>query len=257
MVELLHTNNIAAKVVKEFHGFSGNQILLMQKHDKLFFVRKIGDVSRNLERMQVLCEDYPLPQLYTVSEKMIDMEYLHGLDIKSYLRTNNYEKLLEFLLCILEKFSTIIINKDYTEIYIKKLQEINFDELPFTCEQLLDRLPRQLPSSNYHGDLTLENIIWTADRGFFLIDCATIEYDSYIFDIAKLRQDLELGWFTRKDNAMLNVKTKHIQQKILQQYPIANNDYLLILMLLRVYRHSQPGTLERNFLLEGITSLWK
>lgn len=256
MVELLHTNNMAAKVVKEFHGFSGNQILLMQKHDKLF-VRKIGDVSRNLERMQVLCEDYPLPQLYTVSEKMIDMEYLHGLDIKSYLRTNNYEKLLEFLLCILEKFSTIIMNKDYTEIYIKKLQEINFDELPFTCEQLLDRLPRQLPSSNYHGDLTLENIIWTADRGFFLIDCATIEYDSYIFDIAKLRQDLELGWFTRKDNAMLNVKTKHIQQKILQQYPIANNDYLLILMLLRVYRHSQPGTLERNFLLEGITSLWK
>ena len=256
MVELLHTNNMAAKVVKEFHGFSGNQILLMQKHDKLF-VRKIGDVSRNLERMQVLCEHYPLPQLYTVSKKMIDMEYLHGLDIKSYLRTNNYEKLLEFLLCILEKFSTISMNKDYTEIYIKKLQEINFDELPFTCEQLLDRLPRQLPSSNYHGDLTLENIIWTADRGFFLIDCATIEYDSYIFDIAKLRQDLELGWFTRKDNAMLNVKTKHIQQKILQQYPIANNDYLLILMLLRVYRHSQPGTLERNFLLEGITSLWK
>ena len=247
---------MAAKVVKEFHGFSGNQILLMQKHDKLF-VRKIGDVSRNLERMQVLCEDYPLPQLYTVSEKMIDMEYLHGLDIKSYLRTNNYEKLLEFLLCILEKFSTIIMNKDYTEIYIKKLQEINFDELPFTCEQLLDRLPRQLPSSNYHGDLTLENIIWTADRGFFLIDCATTEYDSYIFDIAKLRQDLELGWFTRKDNAMLNVKTKHIQQKILQQYPIANNDYLLILMLLRVYRHSQPDTLERNFLLEGIKSLWK
>ena len=247
---------MVAKVVKEFHGFSGNQILLMQKHDKLF-VRKIGDVSRNLERMQVLCEDYPLPQLYTVSEKMIDMEYLHGLDIKSYLRTNNYEKLLEFLLCILEKFSIGSVHKDYTQTYIKKLQEINFDKLPFTCEQLLDRLPRQLPSSNYHGDLTLENIIWTADRGFFLIDCATIEYDSYIFDIAKLRQDLELGWFTRKDNAMLNVKTKHIQQKILQQYPTANNDYLLILMLLRVYRHSQPDTLERNFLLEGIKSLWK
>jgi thiamine kinase-like enzyme len=150
-----------------------------------------------------------------------------------------------------------LVLKDYTQTYIKKLQEINFDKLPFTCEQLLDRLPRQLPSSNYHGDLTLENIIWTADRGFFLIDCATTEYDSYIFDIAKLRQDLELGWFTRKDNAMLNVKTKHIQQKILQQYPIANNDYLLILMLLRVYRHSQPGTLERNFLLEGIRSLWK
>lgn len=247
---------MAAKVIKELHGFSGNQILLMQKHEKLF-VRKIGNISRNIERMQALAEDYPLPQLYTISKKMIDMEYLHGLDIKSYLKTNNYEKLLEFLLSVLDNLSKNSQDKDYTETYIKKLQEVSFDELPFTREQLLERLPRVLPSSNYHGDLTLENIIFTPDRGFFLIDCATIEYDSYIFDIAKLRQDLELGWFTRKDNVMLDVKTKHIQQKILERYPVANNDYLLILMLLRVYRHSEPDTLERNFLLEGINSLWK
>ena len=247
---------MAAKIVKELYGFSGNQILLMQKHDKLF-VRKIGDISRNIERMQALAADYPLPQLYTVSKKMIDMEYLHGLDIKSYLKTNNYKKVLGFILSILDKLSSNAVDKDYTETYIKKLQEISFDEMPFTREQLLARLPKILPSSNYHGDLTLENIIWTEDRGFFLIDCATIEYDSYIFDIAKLRQDLELGWFTRKDNAMLNVKTKYIQEKILQQHPTANNDYLLILMLLRVYRHSRPNTLERNFLVEGITSLWK
>jgi len=247
---------MAARVVKELYGFSGNQILLMQKHEKLF-VRKIGDISRNIERMQALAADYPLPQLYTVSKKMIDMEYLHGLDIKTYLKTNNYEKLLDFTLSILEKLSSNAVNKDYTETYIKKLQEISVDEMPFTREQLLERLPKILPSSNYHGDLTLENIIFTTDRGFFLLDCATTEYDSYIFDIAKLRQDLELGWFTRKDNAMLNVKTKHIQQKILQQYPVANNDHLLILMLLRVYRRSQPDTLERNFLLKGIKSLWK
>jgi len=247
---------MAARVVKELYGFSGNQILLMQKHEKLF-VRKIGDISRNIERMQALAADYPLPQLYTVSKKMIDMEYLHGLDIKTYLKTNNYEKLLDFTLSILEKLSSNAVNKDYTETYIKKLQEISVDEMPFTREQLLERLPKILPSSNYHGDLTLENIIFTTNRGFFLLDCATTEYDSYIFDIAKLRQDLELGWFTRKDNAMLNVKTKHIQQKILQQYPVANNDHLLILMLLRVYRRSQPDTLERNFLLKGIKSLWK
>lgn len=247
---------MAAKIVKELHGFSGNQILLMQKNNKLF-VRKIGNITRNIERMQALSSEYPLPQLYTVSKKMIDMEYLHGLDIKSYLKVNNYERLLDFLLSILEKLSKNSIDKDYTETYIKKLYEVSFDEFSFTREQLLERLPKILPSSNYHGDLTLENIIYTADRGFFLIDCATIEYDSYIFDIAKLRQDLELGWFTRKDNAMLDVKTKHIQQKLLEVYPQANNDYLLILMLLRVYRHSFPNTLERTFLLEGINSLWK
>ena len=64
---------MAAKVIKELHGFSGNQILLMQKHEKLF-VRKIGNISRNIERMQALTEDYPLPQLYTISKKMIDMD---------------------------------------------------------------------------------------------------------------------------------------------------------------------------------------
>ena len=247
---------MAAKVIKELYGFSGNQILLMQKHNNLF-VRKIGNISRNIERMQALSAEYPLPQLYTVSTEMIDMEYLHGLDIKTYLKTNNYEKLLDFILSILDRLSNNAVNKDYTETYIKKLQEVSFDNLPFTREQLLERLPKILPSSNYHGDLTLENIIFTTDRGFFLIDCATIEYDSYIFDIAKLRQDLELGWFIRKDNAMLDVKIKHIQQQILERYPEANNDYLLILMLLRVYRHSKPDTLERNFLLEGINLLWK
>ena len=247
---------MAAKIVKELYGFSGNQILLMQKHDKLF-VRKIGDISRNIERMQALAADYPLPQLYTVSKKMIDMEYLHGLDIKSYLRTNNYKKVLGFILSILDKLSSNAVDKDYTETYIKKLQEVSFEELPFTREQLLERLPKILPSSNYHGDLTLENIIFTADRGFFLIDCATTEYDSYIFDIAKLRQDLELGWFTRKDNIMLDVKTKHIQKVILEKYPQGGNDYLLILMLLRVYRHTLPNTLERNFILQGINKLWK
>jgi RIO-like serine/threonine protein kinase len=247
---------MAAKVVKELYGFSGNQILLMQKHNKLF-VRKIGNISRNIERMQALSVEYPLPQLYTVSKKIIDMEYLHGLDIKTYLKTNNYEKLLDFILSILEKLSSGAVDNDYTETYIKKLQEVSFDEMPFTREQLLERLPKTLPSSNYHGDLTLENIIFTADRGFFLIDCATTEYDSYIFDIAKLRQDLELGWFTRKDNTMLEVKTKHIQKVILEKYPKGNNDYLLILMLLRVYRHTLPNTLERNFILQGINKLWK
>ena len=74
-------------------------------------------------------------------------------------------------------------------------------------------MPRVLQSSNYHGDLTLEKIIYTSDRGFFLIDCTTIEYDSYIFDIAKLRQDLELGWFNRKDNLIIDVKIKKIQKK--------------------------------------------
>jgi hypothetical protein len=56
---------------------------------------------------------------------------------------------------------------------------------------------------------------------------------------------------------MLDVKTKHIQQELLKRFPEANNDYLLVLMLLRVYRYSKPDTLERQFILDWIKKLWK
>lgn len=246
---------MAAKIIKELYGFSGNKIYLMNKHEKVF-VRKIGNISRNIERLQALSNDFPLPELYTISKKMIDMEYLHGLDIKTYLKTSTYDNLTNFLLDTLIKLSSNSVDKDYTEIYKKKLNEVSFDEFSFTRLELIDKLPKVLPSSNYHGDLTLENIIYTS-KGFYLIDCATIEYDSYIFDIAKLRQDLELGWFIRKESIALDIKLKHIQDIILSKYPLANNDYLLILMLIRIYRHTKPNTLERDFILKGIHNLWK
>lgn len=247
---------MAARIVKELHGFSGTQILLMKKHEMLF-VRKVGSIHRNVERMYALSEKYPLPKIYGYSKNKFDMEYVHSLDIKTYLKTHHYEKLLKFLVNFLDSLSEVSVPKDYTEVYIGKLAEIDFSEIPFTREELLDKLPKILPSSEYHGDFTLENILYSEDRGFLLIDCQTTEYDSFIFDIAKLRQDLECGWFTRKDNTMLDVKTKHIQQELLNRYPEANNDYLLVLMLLRVYRYTKPDTLEKQFILDWINKLWK
>lgn len=248
---------MAAKVVKELFGFSGNQILLMQKHDRLF-VRKTGDIERNVERMYALSKNYPLPKIYGYSKNNIDMEYIHGLDIKTYLKTNHYEHLLNFLTTLIDRLKSNSVDKDYSNVYRQKLLEIPFtNEIPFTMDQLFSRLPKMLPQSEYYGDLTLENILYNDRRGFLLIDCQTSDYDSYIFDIAKLRQDLECGWFIRHDSIMIDVKVKHIQQELLKKYPIANNDYLLILMLLRVYRYSKPNTIERNLLLEGINRLWK
>ena len=247
---------MAAQIIKEFRGFSGAQVLLMKKHNRLF-VRKIGNVERNVERMAALQNQLPLPIIYNYSKNKLDLEYIHSLDIKTYLKTNHYEKLLQFLFDCLEMFAENTVEKDYTDVYIQKLKEVDFTDIPFTAQDLLSQLPKTLPSSNYYGDLTLENILYNDTRGFILIDCQTSEYDSYIFDIAKLRQDLECGWFTRYDNAMIDVKIRHIQTEILNKYPLANNDYLLILMLLRVYRYSKPDTYERQFLKDWIKILWK
>jgi aminoglycoside phosphotransferase family enzyme len=129
-------------------------------------------------------------------------------------------------------------------------------DLPFTKDELIARLPKKLPCSNYHGDLTLENILHTNDS-FYMIDAVTIEYDSYIFDIAKLRQDLECKWFLRDSKMMLDVKLQNLQDRILSRFSGADNDYLLILMLLRVYLHTKPGDSEREFILKEVNRLWK
>lgn len=246
-----------ANLVQTFRGFSGNQIFLMDDSDKLF-VRKVGTIARNVERMTALSNEYPVPKIYRHSDITLDMEYIHGLDIKTYLKSNQPTRLAQFLIKVLDQLAADAVNKDYTDVYQAKLKEIDFTLLPFTQEELIDKLPKHLPQSNYLGDLTLENIIST-EEGFYLIDCATIEYDSYIFDIAKLRQDLDLHWFTRNTDIVLDVKTNYIKQQLQDRYPraLVDNDYLLILMLLRVYRHAKVNTTEHNFLLEGIRRLWK
>lgn len=246
-----------AKIVQTLKGFSGNEIYLMEGNHGLF-VRKIGNISRNVERLTALRNlNYPVPQIYNYNNNTLDMEYIHGLDIRTYLKSHHPEQLTHFLTDTITKLIDSSQLKNYSAIYNKKLDEIDFGLLPFTKQQLLDRLESVYGSSVYIGDLTLENIVYSQDRGFVLIDCATIEYDSWVFDIAKLRQDLELKWFMRNDDAMLDVKINFINQRLKLHFPLAYDDNLLILQLLRVYRHALVGSKEHNFLLEGIKRLWK
>jgi RIO-like serine/threonine protein kinase len=246
------------KLVKELTGHSGSQIYLMEG-EKGLYIKKVNNVERNLERLTNLFERcYPVPEVYHAESNLLHMQYIHGLDMKTYLIHNNTSSLINFITDTIDSFSDNSVYKDYTNTYLKKLEWMLDDKnLPFTRDELIERLPKNLPQSIYHGDLTLENIIYNEKKGFVLIDCQTSEYDSFIFDIAKMRQDLECKWFLRNDNVMIDVKLKHIQMELVDQFPQSKNDYLLILMLLRVYKYTKPNTPERDFILDRIQELWK
>lgn len=245
------------KILKELNGFSGSSVYLMQDDTKTF-VRKIDNVDRNFERMQHLSTlGFNIPAIYNKIDNQLDIEYIAGLDIKTYLKFNPPTKLIEFLLDTLEKLSYNSIDKDYSEVYKQKLAEIDFVRLPFTESALFDKLPKVLPKSTYHGDLTLENIIYSKTGTFYLIDPVTVEYDSWIFDIAKLRQDIHCKWFLRYDALFLDTKLNQTESHISDIFPQAMDTYLLILMLLRVYRHAEPNSFEQTFLLMEIDRLWK
>ena len=179
------------KVIRQLKGHSGSQIFLMQNTNGLF-IRKVGNVERNFERLTDLYSNfYPVPVIYQKQDEVLDMEYIHGLDMKIYLLSGDLNHLTKFIIDTLNKFAKNAIIKDYTDVYEKKLEWLHKEpEIPFTKEELIARLPKKLPCSQYHGDLTLENILYS-NQEFHMIDAVTIEYDSYVFDIAKLRQDLE------------------------------------------------------------------
>ena len=181
--------------IKELKGFSGSKIYLM-RNDKGLFIRKMDNVDRNFIKLNELSQHFNVPKIYSYNNNILDMEYIHGLDMKSYLAVRDTKRLTDFLINVLSEFSEDVYMTDYTNVYVDKLKYIKLpSEMLFTKEQLLEKLPKRLPRSKYLGDLTLENIIYGENGQFHLLDGMTSEYDSYIFDIAKLRQDLECKWF--------------------------------------------------------------
>lgn len=243
------------KIVKEFNGHSGSKVFL-KENDSGLYVEKIGNTIRNQERMSVLYNaGYPVPKVYRTNGDEFCMEYIHGLDMKNYLIHNNIVHLQNFIHKTLDSFSSSFTMKDYTNVYEEKLEWLP-DDFIFTKKQIISKLPKYVAQSVYHGDLTLENIIHT-NTGFTMIDPVTIEYDSYVFDIAKMRQDLECKWFLRNSDVRLDTKLQNIQDGLRKKYPYAFDDYILIMMLLRVLKHCEKGDDNYLFLMKEIKRLWK
>ena len=235
-----------------------SKIELMNDNGKTF-VRKTGGVHRNLERFDALSKlNLSLPKILEVYGNAYDMEYIANQDIKTYLSNHGVNPLIDFLIFTIKKLSENIIEKDYSKVYEQKLSHFPYLQynLPFTGNELYARLPKSLPASEYHGDLTLENILYRiSEDSFVLIDPLTTEYDSYVFDLAKLRQDLVCRWFIRYDKFYFDTKLQLINEA-LSQFEYFNNDYLLILMLMRVLPYTTFQK-DKEFIEDEIRKLWK
>ena len=230
----------------------------MQDDDKIF-VRKTGDIARNLERYDVLSNhNLNLPKIYEIYGDYYDMEYISCLEMKKYLSLNKADKLVDFIQEVMYNLSKNTYEKDYTETYRNKLSKFDFTkfEMPFTADELINKLPKILPASEYHGDFTLENILYdTKNDKFVLIDPLTTEFDSFVFDLAKLRQDLVCKWFIRNDNVYLDSKLYLIMNK-LNEFVHNKNQYLLILMLMRVLPYT-TNEKDKEYLMKEVRRLWK
>ena len=153
------TMNSGHKLIKEFKGHSGSRVFLREWPGGGHYVEKIGNTERNVERMKALSDaGYFVPKIYFSDTDYLMMEYIHGLDMKNYLIHNNTNSLLNFIINIMHSFEKEFEWFDYYDVYLEKLDWLTDGEFPFTKKQLISKLPRLLPRTKYHGDITLENI---------------------------------------------------------------------------------------------------
>ena len=244
------------ETIKQLYGYSNTHVEVV-KSDSEVFVRKYGDVNRNVNQLVELTRNgLPCVEVINVTCDYYDMAYIPNLDIKTYLIHNPANKLIEFLESCFDTFIRTSTMFDYSEVYNNKLKDVCFDGLPFTRDELMRELPKAVPRSLYHGDFTLDNILYDINKkSFVLIDPLTTEYDSYAFDIAKLKQDLTCKWFIRTSDVMLDSKLQQISKR-LSSYPYFNDHSLLVLMLLRVLPYAK-NEFDKKYLIDEMRKLWK
>ena len=246
-------------IVKRFEGYSGGEVLLMQDLTHVF-IRKIGNISRNIERLNALRDvGINIPHIITITDNYYDMEYIAHTNMVSWLLHNQVGQFTSWIIDCIENLKKNSVIKNWTKVYEDKLAVSSLApfwcNLNFTASELISKLPIYLPTSHYHGDLTMDNCIYGANGKFYLIDPITTEYTSWVFDLAKLMQDLESGWFIRDKDVMLQGKLWSIKSSIINAYPEVNNPYLLILMLLRVLPYTKNDR-DQQFIIKEINRLY-
>lgn len=243
-------------VVKKFKGHSGAEINLVNDNGVLVVAKTGLGIKRNFDQINKLSNILNLPKILSFDSNVLTMEYINGIDMIHYVINENLMLLINFLKSTYSTLNSYIINpaKDYLPVYEEKLYSVEW--LPATVGQIIDTLPRYLPQTLYHGDLTMSNILYDYNNSrFVLIDAVTTPFDSVHFDISKLRQDIDCEWFIRDQQLLISNKLFLIREHLASCCQYYKNNSMAILSLLRVWSHSNAE--EKLWLSKKIENLWK
>ena len=252
--------------IKKFSGHSGCNIDLFYNNKKYFVVKKGNNNLHKSARILLDLEEhgFKVPSTTIISVDEIHMEYINGLTIRDYiLNANQYEldNLVEFIRgYILKLLQLSEIQDIQAEINGKLLsikKNIDLKPLKFSLCDLQDRLPTNVRCGLIHGDFTFDNMIFNNGE-FYLIDANPTDVRSIEYDVGKLRQDIDCGWFYRNQNNKNNyvISCKYISDILKQEFKFLNDDNILIFMLLRILPYAKDNQ-TKTFLYEKMNSLWQ
>tara|TARA_Y100000768_G_scaffold283704_1_gene218319 strand:- start:377 stop:1258 length:882 start_codon:yes stop_codon:yes gene_type:complete len=218
---------------------SGAKIKINNGKKDLFF-KKIVDFKNNQRKLRILKQIekqnkwskkniinsfFSIPINYTVFKNKIElnMRFVHGVSGSDILNMNSYKYINSFFesICDLINYfkntktskyidKELVLEKIY---YTKKNSDNNFSNYFKFLENNIDHIPGNLELTDCHGDLTLSNMIIGYNKKnsmiekdfnnskIYLVDWLDSDFETYIHDLCKLKQDLYYGWSFRDKNS--------------------------------------------------------
>ena len=265
-------------------SLSGAQFSIIKKNNRLFFKKIISFKSiHNKKRIlnsvfkQNFFEISSLPNpFFTIKASslvkknkiQIEMPFVHGFsgnEIIIHSQKKNINSLINIFSKLIEFFKNSKIENNYISKYKieKKIIEIEkfnkngqYTNAIKYLEKKLSKLNTNIYETLCHGDLTFSNIIITQGSNFkidynnnkiLLIDWLDTYFDSYLQDLAKLKQELLYGWSSRNISVTQKINNlvtgEYIWNKL---YDIFINDenrslfkIVMILCILRILPYAK------------------
>lgn len=260
-------------------GHSGCQVLLCEDESGETFIRKISSSIDYNERLlmqkekqeqfsgglikvpKVLGDGYLSNGLY-----YFDMEYVHGITLAEYIKeveVNEIKGIVDVLISSARAERECQSGVASPEAFQKKIKDLEH-KLSKLDNSIINEAIKLLSahdwsriiSSACHGDMTLENII-VRNSELYLIDFLDSFFDSWVFDLSTILQDVEVLWHYRDEKMDNNTVIRLIIMRDLlfnRLQELMGADYIevyytLLLKLIRIYPYTKDE-LTYNFLNE-------
>ena len=250
-------------------GHSGCQILLCEDESGEAFVRKISSSIDYNERLltqkekqenfhsgmikvpQVFGDGYLGNGLY-----YFDMEYVHGITLAEYIKeveVNEIKGIVDVLISSARKERKCQSGVASPESFQNKIQDLKHKLSKLDNSIINEALEllaahdwSRIRSSACHGDMTLENII-VRNNELYLIDFLDSFFDSWVFDLSTILQDVEVLWHYRDEKIDNNTAIRLIIMRDLlfnKLQEMMGADYIevyytLLLKLVRIYPYTK------------------
>lgn len=280
------------QIIKELEGHSGCKLYLM-KGKKDLFVRKISkniEYNKRLQNQRHKQGDYVGE--FALSPEIIkegkieglyffDMQYIRGNVLSSSLThysEKKFNQIADILVNIILEHKSAHCNIPDIEFLINRKLLNLYKFMPkFSQEKVIKRTFNIIESHKWkglkgsycHGDFTLENIIYSVQGDFYLIDFLDSFLNSWISDISKILQDLFVGWSFRHEFVQHNAISENVRVKVLlfKQLFISRLDkiidreeiwddvfHLLVLNLLRIIPYVTDNKIY-NFIIKSLDAI--